>query len=72
MRRFGSEVGTEFEMDRIGLLLSRRCCSRRSRGKLDSVLIALSVRSIESSWSFVTPRFSIAGILCPARSEGEW
>jgi hypothetical protein len=69
VRRLGSEVGTDDEIERTGLLERRRCWSRRRRGKFEIVEMALSVKSIESSWSFVTPRFSIAGILWPNRRE---
>jgi len=49
VRRLGSEVGTDWEMDRTGLLERSTCWSRRRSGKLESVLMALSVRSRESS-----------------------
>lgn len=65
VRKFGSEVAIVGEMVRIGFEETRTCCNRRRRGKLDKVVIELSVRSSESSVSRVTPRFSMAGILCP-------
>ena len=67
--RFGKDVGKEGEMDLTGLLERWRCCNRRRRGKFERAEMELSVKSIESSWSLVTPRFSIAGILWPASSR---
>jgi len=47
--RFGSEVAIEEEMVRTGLLERRSWWSRRRSGKLDTEVIALSVRSSDSS-----------------------
>jgi hypothetical protein len=65
VRRLGSEVAMVGEMVRIGLVERRTCWRRRRRGKLEREVMLLSVRSSESSESRVTPRFSMAGILCP-------
>jgi len=47
--RFGREVAMEAEMVRTGLLDSNSWCSLRKRGKFDTEVIALSVRSSDSS-----------------------
>lgn len=65
VRRLGNEVGMVGDIVRIGLLEIRICCNLLNKGKLLNEVMALSVKSIESSVSFVTPKFSIAGILCP-------
>lgn len=63
VRRLGNEVGMVMEIVLIGLLEIKMCCNLLSNGKLLKEVIALSVKSIESSVSLVTPKFSIAGIL---------
>ena len=68
VRKLGSEVARLTETVRTGLLASKSCERRLRTGRLARAWIWLSVRSIESSWSLVTARFSMAGILCPRRS----
>lgn len=68
VRKLGSEVAKLTETVRTGLLASKSWERRFRTGKFASAWIWLSVRSIESSWSLVTARFSMAGILWPRRS----
>ena len=57
---------------KLGWMLATRfrahksVCSRSICGKFASVAMSLSVKSMHS-WSFATPRFSMAGILCPSQ-----
>lgn len=67
--KFGKEVGIEGEIKRMGLFERWRDWSLRRRGKFERVVIELSDRSRVSRVSRVTPKFSMAGILCPLKSS---
>lgn len=69
VRKLGSEVAKLTETVRTGLLASKSWERRFKTGRLARAWIWLSVKSIESSWSLVTARFSMAGIWYPRRSS---
>ena len=67
--RLGVERWREGDMLLMTLFARYSEQSRFKRGKLDRERIWLSVKSIASCWSFVTPRFSMAGILHPEQRQ---